>query len=137
VTLLAGEREAAKCLLARPAAGKMKGRIVQAYFRGDVLMSLESNIGAPVEKISIQAILPPGACPALECPEFPPAPVAQARAIETVFAQEQESQAVAGLLGLWTSSMLLHDMLAEHLSPPADEELPPRAKPRRQNEEGQ
>jgi hypothetical protein len=100
-------------------------------------MSLESNIGAPMEKVSIHAILPPGHAPAKECPEFPPAPVEQVQAIETVFAQDQESQTVAGLLGLWTGGILLHDVLAEHLNPPADEELPPRAKPRKENEDGE
>jgi hypothetical protein len=99
-------------------------------------MSLESNIGAPMEKVSIQAILPPGSAPARECPEFPPAPVEQVQAIETVFAQDQENQTVAGLLGLWTGSMLLQDLLADHLNPPADEEMPPRAKPRKEDEEG-
>jgi hypothetical protein len=97
-------------------------------------VSLESNVGAPMEKISIQAIVPPGAAPARECPEFPPAPVEQVRAIETVFAQDQENQTVAGLLGLWTGSVLLHDVLADHLSRPTDEELPPRAKPRKKEE---
>jgi hypothetical protein len=100
-------------------------------------MSLESNIGAPMEKVSIQAILPPGAAPARECTEFPPAPVEQVQAIEKVFAQDQESQAVAGLLGLWAGNVLLHDLLAEHLSPPADEELPPRARPRKENKDGE
>jgi hypothetical protein len=98
-------------------------------------MSLESNVGAPMEKVSIHAILPPGAAPARECAEFPPAPVEQVRAIETVFAQDQESQTVAGLLGLWTGSVLLHDLMVEHLSRPAEEELPPRAKPRDEEED--
>jgi hypothetical protein len=100
-------------------------------------MSLESNIGAPMEKVSIHAIIPPGQAPARECPEFPPAPVEQVRAIETVFAQDQESQSAAGLLGLWAGSVLLHDLLTDHLNRPEEEEEPARrtTDPRLRDEE--
>jgi hypothetical protein len=66
-------------------------------------------------------------------PVPPPTPE-QIRAAEAVFAaQEQESSAAAGLLGLWTGVMLLNDLAQEHFSPPAgeieaEEEREPRVK---------
>jgi hypothetical protein len=58
-------------------------------------------------------------------PEPTPPPSAEAvQAAEAVFAaEERESQAVAGLLGLWTGTALLHDLARDHLDRPADEEL--------------
>jgi hypothetical protein len=52
----------------------------------------------------------------------PPPTLEQVQAAEAIFAAEQqESQAVAAMLGMWTGTMLLHDLAKEHLSPPADE----------------
>jgi hypothetical protein len=46
----------------------------------------------------------------------------QAKAVEAVFAaRERESQAVVGLLGLWTGTMLLNDLAIETFSEPAGE----------------
>jgi hypothetical protein len=46
----------------------------------------------------------------------------QTRAVEAIFAaQERESKTVMGLLGMWTGSMLLHDMAVETFSEPVDE----------------
>jgi hypothetical protein len=54
---------------------------------------------------------------------IPPPDPEQAHAAEAVFAaQEQESEAVAGLLGMWTGTMLLNDLAKEHFSRPEDEE---------------
>jgi hypothetical protein len=56
----------------------------------------------------------------------------QAKAVEAVFAaREQESQAVVGLLGLWTGTMLLNDLAIEAFSKPAGEVEPEEEKPRR------
>jgi hypothetical protein len=66
-------------------------------------------------------------------PVPPPSPE-QVRAAEALFAaQERESNAVAGLLGMWTGVMLLNDLAQEHFSPPAgeleeEEEREPRVK---------
>jgi hypothetical protein len=52
-----------------------------------------------------------------------PAPTPeQARTAEAVFAQhEKESATVAGLLGMWTGTLLLHDVLKDTCTPPAGE----------------
>jgi len=48
----------------------------------------------------------------------------QTRAVEAIFtADNQESEAVAGLLGMWTGTLLLHDLAKEAFSKPADEEV--------------
>jgi hypothetical protein len=45
----------------------------------------------------------------------------EARAVEAVFTQDQESATVVRLLGLWTGTMLLHDLAKETFTPPAGE----------------
>ncbi len=60
--------------------------------------------------------------PAVESPAPPSPPPEQVRAVETVFAEKQaESATVAGLLGLWTGTMLLHDLAIENFTPAAGE----------------
>lgn len=88
-------------------------------------MTFESSIPAPPivqdpgEAVQAAAALIPG-------PPHPPPTPAEARAAEAVFASEQKEQAtVAGLLGMWTGTLLLHDLAHEHLSGPADEDDPP------------
>jgi hypothetical protein len=55
------------------------------------------------------------------------------KAVEAVFSQqEKESRAVAGLIGLWTGTLLLHDLAVETFDEPADEkeeQLKPEKKP--------
>jgi hypothetical protein len=38
----------------------------------------------------------------------------QARATEAYFTREQENHLVAGLMGMWTGTLLLHDLTVEH-----------------------
>jgi hypothetical protein len=46
----------------------------------------------------------------------------QVRAVEAVFAAKRhESEAVSGLLGLWTGAMVLNDVAADTFREPADE----------------
>ena len=52
----------------------------------------------------------------------------QIRAVDAALASDEESQAVAALMGMWTGSMLLHDLAQEHFHVPADEEIEPRLK---------
>jgi hypothetical protein len=66
-------------------------------------------------------IVPPEK-PAMPVQEAPANP-AQAGAVDAVFSEEREQQLVAGLLGLWTSSLLLSDLAKEHFHVPVDEEL--------------
>jgi len=68
-------------------------------------------------------------------PELKPAPAdvgaahltpEQLQAQDAVFQQDadsKEAQQVAGLLGMWSGTLLLHDLVAEHLEQPVDEEL--------------
>ena len=82
----------------------------------------EAPIVLPVAVHYDKAIFPP----AFETPS-PPHPddlpdAQQARAAEAVFAaQEEESNLVAGLMGLWTGTLLLHDLAVETFSEPAGE----------------
>jgi hypothetical protein len=41
-------------------------------------------------------------------------PPDQVRATEAFFTHEQESHLVAGLMGMWSGTLLLHDMAVEH-----------------------
>ncbi len=41
-------------------------------------------------------------------------PPEQVRATEAFFTHEQENHLVAGLMGMWTGTLLLHDMAVEH-----------------------
>lgn len=53
----------------------------------------------------------------------PPLPPSQedVRAADQFFECERESQMVAGLLGVWMSTALLHDLMIEHLGKHANE----------------
>lgn len=64
-------------------------------------------------------------------------PPEQVRAAEVVFTQEQmdrENHLVAGMLGLWSGAMLLHDLTVDHLPRPTDEELPSEKKPEEEDQ---
>ena len=93
-------------------------------------MSQESLVVVPrtdlvIENIAAQV---PAACPPLENLAAPTAE--QVRTADGVFVDPAENRAVIGLLGLWTGTMLLHDIMAEHLARPREEEeKPPRFKP--------
>lgn len=47
----------------------------------------------------------------------------QIQASDQVFSQPEDYSTVAGLAGLWTSIILLHDLAAEHLQAPSEEEV--------------
>jgi hypothetical protein len=59
---------------------------------------------------------PPGAeAPHTATPE-------EVRAVDAAFAHHnKESDQVLGLIGLWTSALVLHDVAVETFDPPADE----------------
>jgi hypothetical protein len=52
---------------------------------------------------------------AFPSPPLPPPEPAQVQAAEQYFANERECQMVAGMLGMWTGTTLLHDLMIEHL----------------------
>lgn len=80
----------------------------------------ETPIQAPIlvePAQSVQAMI--AAVPGLPHPQPTPE---QVRIAEAVFAaQEKEAQTVAGLLGLWTGTVLLNDLAREHFSRPVDQ----------------
>ncbi len=84
-----------------------------------------------VPKEHVQAILPPAVqMPLPEEPVVQPTPE-QVRAVETVFAQDQETEAVFGLLGMWTGTLLLHDLAKETFDKSGEEkEAEAKEKPR-------
>jgi hypothetical protein len=64
-----------------------------------------------------EAALPPDAVPP------PPLPSAEEmRAADAVFAEHKDSSIVAGMFGLWSGALLLHDLATEHFAAPADED---------------
>jgi hypothetical protein len=94
-------------------------------------MSHESLIAVPRTDLVIEnpAVQAPAACPPAEAVAAPTAE--QVRTADGVFVDPAENRAAATLLGVWTGTMLLHDLVADHLArPKADEERPPKLKPR-------
>jgi hypothetical protein len=82
----------------------------------------------------IQFALPPGEATALQQDLARKLTPEEIRAVEEVFAHDHnpEAQAVAGLLGLWSGTLLLHDVARETFDGPAEEEEkdPNKPKPR-------
>jgi hypothetical protein len=70
----------------------------------------------------IQFALPPGEATALQQDLARKLTPEEIRAVEEVFAHDQEAQAVAGLLGLWSGTLLLHDVARETFDGAAEEE---------------
>jgi hypothetical protein len=95
-------------------------------------MSQEHVLAAPQVIIPCETLTAPvEVLPLLGNSQEVPGPE-QIRAVEAVFTQDQadrERHLVSGLLGLWTGTVLLHDLAVEHLSRPTPENLP-RARPR-------
>lgn len=84
-----------------------------------------------------QPVMPVDEANIPEKPDPAPSNRDQLHVVDQVFAQEHERAQVAGLLGLWSTSMLMVDMLQAHLNRPLDdddEEIPPR-NPRQPEEE--
>ncbi|SRR6266542_3003575 len=72
-----------------------------------------STATIPVETITVEAKLLDNEAAGVTVVQSPPSSE-QVRATEAVFAQERESNAALGLLGIWTSTVLLHDLALEH-----------------------
>lgn len=98
----------------------------------------ESILETPVYVGKTEVILPEAAAPAKPVEVQPPSEE-QALATDEYFAQagDSEAQAVATMIGLWTSTLLLHDLVVEHLRGPRkdEEEEPKRVPPRKNREE--
>jgi hypothetical protein len=75
-----------------------------------------------VPQIRLDFETPPVVPPPAQEQPAPPPTAEQTRLADGVFAQqeptEKEVSAMAGLFGLWSGTLLLHDLMAEHLSRP-------------------
>jgi hypothetical protein len=85
-------------------------------------MAHDPLIALPETKLVVEA----PAQPVVEGPSAVlPAPTAeQVRAADGVFTDHKESETVAGLIGMWTGVLLLHDLAFEHFDVAADEDEP-------------
>ena len=94
-------------------------------------MSHESDLVMPLPPQMEKAVIMPVLDP-LHHPPLEHAPAeGEIRAVEAVFAaRERESAAVAGLLSLWTGTMLLNDLAMETFREPAGEVEPDEKKPK-------
>jgi hypothetical protein len=107
--------------------------LIRTLFGGRAMSEFLPGVG-PVHEQHTQINIPSLDEAAVPEKPIPPLTAEQVRAVDAALAHEndQESATVAGLLGMWTGSMLLKDLAQEHFSPPADEELiqeKPKAKP--------
>jgi len=89
-------------------------------------MAIEATIADPSTVRDISAILPPGAAPVKPDQLIPPPSEEQRQAVDALFAQEKaddkETELVAGMIGMWTGTLLLHDLAVEHLRTSPEEE---------------
>jgi hypothetical protein len=77
------------------------------------MMAQESTMVNLPPKEEIQQLMPPVLQVPLPAEEVLPPTPEHIRATEAVFAENSENQAVAGLLGMWTSTLLMHDLIHE------------------------
>ena len=90
-------------------------------------MAHDPLIALPETKLVVEA----PAQPVVEAPSVAlPAPTPeQVRAADGVFTERhKESETVAGLIGMWTGVLLLHDLAVEHLDAPEEDEQPRKPK---------
>jgi hypothetical protein len=96
-------------------------------------MALEAPVTYGRE-MQILLDLPPGDGQIKLDERFPPPGAESAQAAEAVFSEEMTSEqdAVVTTIGLWASTLILHDLAVEHLKRPTTEEEEPL--PRRQKD---
>ena len=72
-----------------------------------------ASLTAPVESITVDAQLLPDHAACATVVQAPPTPE-QVAAAEAVFSQQKDGDMAYGLLGIWTSTVLLHDLMLDH-----------------------
>jgi hypothetical protein len=94
-------------------------------------MEHEILVVAPQQRIAeVKVVQPPADAQLQRNVELATPTAEQAREADRVFAQqEKESQQVAGLMGVWTSVLLGHDLLVDHLNRPEKEKDEDRHQP--------
>ena len=81
-----------------------------------------STATIPVETITVEAKLLEDDAAGVTVVQSPPSPE-QVRASEAVFSQQdREANISLGLLGIWTSTVLLHDLALDHFWTSRDDE---------------
>jgi hypothetical protein len=95
-----------------------------------MLMSHDPIAAAPVASTTAEASALQAAEHALAAEAaLPPPSAEQVRTADEVFTHSQEGRAVAGMLGLWTGALLLHDLAIEHFESRPEDEDEPEARP--------
>jgi hypothetical protein len=77
-------------------------------------MSEEFALVAPKVVIPAETITPPLEHAPLPGVTVEAPPPDQVRASEAYFTHQDENRVVAGLMGMWTGTLLLHDLAVEH-----------------------
>jgi hypothetical protein len=86
-------------------------------FPGEIMTPATSiTVTAPVESFTVDTgLLRLDEVPAATVSQVPPTPE-QIQAAEAVFSQDPQTEMAWGLLGVWTSSVLLHNLALEAFS---------------------
>jgi hypothetical protein len=77
-------------------------------------MSDDFALIAPKVVIPAEVVMPPVQEAPLPGVTVEAPPHEQVRAAEAYFTREQENHLVVGLMGMWTGTLLLHDLALEH-----------------------
>src|SRR5579884_3646131 len=84
-------------------------------------MAHEPIVAAPLTDTTLQATIQHTPGPDHEA-HLPPPSQEQIQKADGVFAHSRDSDLMAGLAGMWTGAMLLHDLAAEHFDRGSEEE---------------
>jgi hypothetical protein len=95
-------------------------------------MASENLVLVPRSDLIIE--VPMAQVPAAPLNRLPTPTQEQVQVVDGVFTQTSDDRSAMGLLGVWGSVLLLHDLAAEHLSPPRDLEEPRGKLPRPDDE---
>lgn len=94
-------------------------------------MSDELVLIAPYIAVPSETVMPPVEEAPLPGTTLQTPQPEQVRIVEAVFTpDDKEANLVAGLMGMWTGTLLLHDLMVEHLTPPVGDDLSRRKKER-------
>jgi hypothetical protein len=77
-------------------------------------MSDEFALVAPKIAIPSETVTPPVEHAPLPGVTVEAPPPEQVKAAEAYFTRQEENHLVAGLMGMWTGTLLLHDLAVEH-----------------------
>jgi hypothetical protein len=93
----------------------------------DEFALIAPKVVVPVETVVEPVVQAPAPGVTVEAP-----PPDQGRAAEAYFSHQQENHLVCGLMGMWTGTLLLHDLAIEHFED-RDEIDEERARPKDKN----